>query len=260
MQRIAHAFSVQQSVLSALIYADLRARFSRGALGIFNQILSMSWMVILFSILRYITDAPAHRGMQAIPFLSIGVFSFFVFRTTFLLSSEAIGEKSGLMRFPNVTQLDVAIATAIVNIFLFCAIAGLFFLFYIWFGFSDPISNPIELLIIMIAMGIYGFSLGLVVGLLFLYAPYLRRPITLLLRALFFVSGTFFVIPEMPAFVAPYALYNPLLHLTDMGRAAYFTIYDSAQSEPAYVLKFGAVLLMAGLVCERASREKVAEK
>jgi capsular polysaccharide transport system permease protein len=84
------------------------------------------------------------------------------------------------------------------------------------------------------------------------------RVYTLFTRALFFVSGVMFVSEQFAPEYRVYLIWNPMLHLLQLVRSAYFVEYESTDANPAFALAFVVLLLLAGLAGERMARVQAA--
>jgi capsular polysaccharide transport system permease protein len=67
-------------------------------------------------------------------------------------------------------------------------------------------------------------------------------------------SGLFFCITMLPLAFWPYVTWNPLFHVTELVRDAWFEGYVSPIASPTYVVECTLVLLFLGLSVERHVR------
>ncbi len=195
--------------------------------------------------------------MPILPFVATGVIPFWAFRTT-VSSVQSAGTKNrGLLQFPSVTPLDAAMACWLLEAAVFLSLALVFSLAMTLFLDAAPAADlPVFLLVVLFAT-CFGLSIGLVFGSLILYWPSFRHVSNLILRSLVFVSGVFYVLSELPIAVREPLQYNPLIHITELGRAAYFQVFAADRAWPGYLALWSVAALTLALVLERSSRQRL---
>jgi len=67
-------------------------------------------------------------------------------------------------------------------------------------------------------------------------------------------SGCLFVTPNLPDQIAIPLSYNPIVQCVEWMRTAYFENYSDRLVDKEYLLAFGIISLLAGLLAERFSR------
>jgi len=248
----------QYDVFLALLYRELVARFQRRQLGFLEELGSIVVHVAVFSALKLMMGGGNHYGMQILPFITTGVFTYWLIRSGIGVCSQSPLTLRRYRAFPQVTLLDVAIARGVVNMAIYIAIAFIIFAFEEAIGFSGPIGDPLAVLGLLVTTGILGIGMGLVLMGLFHYAEAAR---TMLLagftRTLSFVGGTFFVYPDLPYSFRPYAEWIPMIHINDMLREAYFPTYRVEWASASYVAWWVCGTMVFGLIVERAIRREV---
>lgn len=253
---VIYAIDVQRRVWGALMFREWGLTFGKRTFGISSLVFSLSFKIAVFALVRYILGASLHRGMEMVPFIATGVIAFWTVRRTVMMVAGGTKVGPALSKFPQVTPLDIAMVRGFIMTFVIIAVAFMIFLVLIGTGYSQPIEHPELVFFYLFLCGLLGMGIGLIFGCVYRYLPFLRRVLMLSFVILMMISGIFFVIPEIPYKIREYALYNPLLHLTDLARGAYFTAYISDLSNLSYVIKFIFVTWAIGLLGERASRDR----
>lgn len=255
MNRTAFGIYRQFEVLGALLHREMEWRFARRSLGMVEEIASIVVHVAVFSFLRIVSGTEQHDGMPILPFAASGVFIYWLFRTGVGNVSSAVFILSRYSPYATVTPLDIALARGLVNMGLYTVLGMVVFYILELSGWSGPIRDPMYVIGMMLYAGVFGIGAGLFCSGLFYYAPILRTVIVVGgLRILSLVSGTFFIIPDLPAKLRSIALYIPLLHMNDMMREAYFATYHATQANRTYVFFWVVGTISAGLIGERALR------
>jgi len=249
-----HGLKVQIRIIMFMLYREVKVRFGRNGIGLATEVLNILVLIALFVGLRVLAGAGSHRGMQVGPFVAIGMVSVVLFRTIFNTTLSSNRSYRSWSLYPQITFLDIAIVRWIYTTILYCLVAYAIFNLMLIYGFSDPIENEMGVFSVFIMISVFGFFLGLCARGLLPDTPLIRVGLTMFNRVIFWTSGTFFVVPELPYAVREYLLYNPLLHMTEMARSEYFYVYKSDYASDQYVELWFAVLVFAGLVIERATR------
>lgn len=246
----------QGRTFMAMLMAEYSMRVSKRSLGVFEELFSLSVMAGSMLMIRLMAGAPTHHGMPVFPFVISGIVLFWMFRTTLFRVATFKNAKGAFRNNPRVTALDVLAARATLNVLFYILMAFPVFLFLYFCGLSPFMSNPGEVLFLMILMGIWGFSLGLCCGALFLYVPFMRLVIQGCMMLLMWISGVMFIWAEAPYMFRWVVMYNPIFHFMELMRSAYFASYVTPIGDWSFVLVTVSVSLALGLMLERVSRKR----
>jgi capsular polysaccharide transport system permease protein len=74
---------------------------------------------------------------------------------------------------------------------------------------------------------------------------------------LFWISGLFFTVEDLPEGAQRALLFNPVLHSVELVREGWFSSYESPGASVPYVLYFALAFLSVGLLLERVVRRKI---
>ncbi|MBH0237649.1 ABC transporter permease [Methylobrevis albus] len=248
--------SRQIATLATMIKWEMMSHNNRRPAGFIEEVLDIFGMVAILVFMRVVLRGRGDSyGMPIVPFLFTGLVTIWMLKRTCNIVS-AIPNSFGRFRvYQGVTMLDVAIARGLVTMVIFMGVGVVLYLGAVLFGFSPPIRNLPAVVGLQMTAGLIGLGLGLIFMAPFYYVKLLRMLIiTFGGRIMIFMSGCFYVYPELSYSLRPYAVWNPLLHLNDMVREAYFTSYTASWVSPSYVAGWTVAILGAGLICERAFR------
>lgn len=253
------AIIVQFRLLAMLVSLEAKRRFGTGFSGIIGAFLEASMLIVIMVGMRLLTGATAHRGMEIAPFVVSGLIVLLAFRGCLQQSMGTPQAFNRLQSSTKITILDLDIARTIVVILIYTFIAVVFITILIAMGEAEPPENPLGNLWVIFLAGIFGLTVGQIIRSV-LPAGFIRTILLLIFtRASIWLSGAFFVAPELPYAWRELMLYNPLLNLTEMSRTAYFAVYTSDYADEGYVAACLAALLITALVVERATRSRWSE-
>ncbi|MCB1638925.1 MAG: ABC transporter permease, partial [Thiothrix sp.] len=122
---------------------------------------------------------------------------------------------------------------------------------------NSSIENMLGVLVYLFMAALLGVGGGLVSGVIKLYFSNWGAFQSILIRVMFFTSGKFFLADTLPPTLQEWLWYNPMLHITEGFRSAFFPGFESRFVDPGYPLFCILLLLFLGLASERVSRNKL---
>lgn len=257
MQSLPSPIIVQGRVIRALVFREAKSRWGRHFLGFIGQCASLGLYAAFFILVRRAASPSVHRGMELVPFIVTGVLLFWSFRSGVSQVQGAASSNRGLLSFPAVTPLDAAVARWILEAGAFLVISIISIIIMTYFNWAQWPRDFLVFLGIIILASFFGFSWGLIFGSLIIFFPPIRIFSNIVMRFMIFVSGVFFVMPEAPAALRDYLIYNPVIHIMEFGREAFFRVYTTDYADANYLGTWIVLSLIAGLILERASRRSL---
>jgi capsular polysaccharide transport system permease protein len=244
----------QFNVVTALTIHNLQGQMSSYKYGFAWVILEPLVFIAGFRMMRkFIGSMASPSGMTPLMFYVLGVFVIFL-ALGGLKTFQIPVSRPKLLSFPRVTTLDIAIAS---NLSSFAIYFVLFWLVVIPVAIYEnvwPPQNIVPIMLAMITAWILGWSVGLAFSAPFRSFPPLKQFIGYSNFAMRMTSGMFFCVTMLPLTTWPYFTWNPLFHLTEIMRDAWFESYVSPIASPTFVAECALVLLLLGLSVERYMR------
>ena len=251
----------QTQILSAVIYREAVVRLSGRSLRLLEEAGTILVHVAMFSALRIFAGSEMQDGMPVLPFICVGVYNFWLFRSGIATVPGALASIKSYQAHPQVTPLDVALARGVFNIILYTGIAVLTFLTLQLFGYSPAVGNWPGVLLPLIGNGLYGIGCGLVLAGAFHYFPIIRSVFMIaLIRGMTIIGGTFFVYSDLPPTLRVYAKWIPNLQLNEVARTAYFPSFRENWTSLTYISSWIGGSLLIGCLVERALRNVTINK
>ena len=252
------ALQGQLQVIHALILRETRTRFGAHQLGyIWALVEPLFWVLTFFGIFYFTGRSRCHYGMDIVSFITTGIIPYVLFRGTLSRSQTAIQANKGLLFYPQVHPLDLVIARVSLEVVtlvtVFIVIMGAHSL-YLGELRIDSLLTVISGLLLA---SLLGASIGIFFSALSVYTKLVERIVPLLMRPLFFISGLFFTVNELPAQARDILLWNPILHCVEMVRGGWFPSYHSNYLDIPYVVFWILGFAYSGLVLERMARRRL---
>ena len=241
------------NVIYAIMMREVRTRFGASNLGYLRALLEPAAFIIGFVLIWLALGRASPIAVPVELFFLCSIFPYGAFTRTWEYTTSAIKANSGLLMFPVVRPLDFFIARTVLEaarqvlvlIILAVIVHGLF---------CEPRHLPDDLLGVAGATAaalLLGASMGLIVGCIIMEFPSVEIVMQLLRRVLFFSSGVFFIADSLPGVLQEYLFWNPVLHVTEWFRSAYFSESDSRFLDLQFLWACVAGMLLLGLVLER---------
>ena len=251
------AFRFQYRVLKALILRDMASRYSGSRLGplmgILLPIISLSALMVMFSLRGKIIPQDFSLGA----FMITGYPLWQAFQGLYSRVLGAASRTDPLLMFPQITQLDLIMATIILEV---CNLTVIFVIMVIGVlvVFQDsPPADPVGVILCFWACAWMGSALGLILCALMRVAPTVVAVINTFMRFGMWMSGVIFAVNRLPTWTWPYLRWNPLLHCIEGARHLWKPSFEAPIFDPAYIVAVGFVLTTLGFILERITRRFV---
>lgn len=210
-----------------------------------EPIMSVGFITVVALLLHapYVFDMPAY------PFAILGVISWDTFRFAAMAAMSNGGTIIHQMDHPPVRRFDVIVAKAL-NGFVIYSLVGMIMMgSAIALDFTTLPEDPLLLVGAFLLVWLLGLSYGAVVGSLQMRYGGVRRVNSILLRTVALTSGLFYVTEQLPPDLQVFVIWNPLIHLVQIIRSAWFVEYDSVDASLPYVAIWLGGLMILALMC-----------
>ena len=253
---------VQRAVLYSLILWEVRSRIGKYRLGYLWALLEPLAHVTVLWWMRALVLGRTRSDIPFTVFIIVGVVLWLLFRNVSVRSVRKMNRsRDGLFghRFGHkgAYAVDKILAYAffefVINAIVF---AILLYLTWIFMGESVQLRN------FPFLVTVYLLLVCLALGLAFLFAslierfPDTERIIPIAIRPLYFISGIFFSIGEIPQDYKLYFQWNPVLHAVELTRHAIVPTYNVDEASMAYVFLFAVTISFIGLALLRTSANR----
>lgn len=251
---VSPALTVQGRVIAALILREVHTLYGNTKLGYLWAIIQTAFNIAVFWLFREFLGAHAPHGMGMAVFLLCGFIPWHIFSDTISRCMKAVSANQALLTFPQVTELDLMIArvivvwgTQLVSAIVILSVAAAL-------GQSMELRHPGTLAATLFFAPLLGLGMGLVFASLSRLWPTLERLIPILMRFLFFASGVFFQVSELPARFSAPLLLNPAAQLIEWQRYGFSASSASPLYSVGYMVAWCLISLCLGLLLERYVR------
>lgn len=255
MSKFLAALRIHLRVVISLFLRETRASFGNSLLGYLWAILTPAAGVALLVIVFSFASRQPPFGQSLALFFATGflTLSFFNKLTNSLMSSYDANK--ALLLYPIVKQYSVIISRLILVSLTYVIIQILFYGSLIIFGLASPPSDILLLIYANLIIALLGLGIGLLNLCLILVWDSWKYVWQILNRPLFFISGVFFIPSLLSDNFLIYLKWNPVLHLIEIVRNAYYPNYDSRVLSINYLIILSFITILLGLFFERVARK-----
>ncbi|MGY8872481.1 MAG: ABC transporter permease [Pseudomonadales bacterium] len=243
------SLQITLSVWKALFIREALQRTMADRFSWFWMLVEPIVQVLLFIAIRELMGRIKFiSGAEFIPWMVVGMMTFFVFREGMMRSIGAVEANRGLYSYRQVKPVDTVIMRAVVEGLLKTLI---FMLLIIGFSLLGTDISPTDSLsAVLIWTLAWGFGLG--AGLFFSAANALVAEVGKIVKMtafpLYFLSGVIIPLNFLPHDIQSYVMYNPLVHLVELMRSAFFEDYRPINGiDLVYVMWWALSFLALGL-------------
>ena len=248
---------LQGRVLNALVLRETKTRYGEHKLGFLWAFLEPIFWVMMIYIIFSVMGSQMGGDIHIAAFVITGIVPFIMFRGTMIQTQGAISQNTSLLGFPQVTTYDLIIARALLEVSVLLAVFVLMLLVAGILGVDVRCENPLAVLAACGLFWVLGLGFGFIFASLSPIVPSTRQITSQLMgRPLLLTSGIFFTAESLPSDVRYYLLYNPVLHMVELTRSAYFYEFHSDYASWRYASYFAFGTLAFGLVVHRAMRKR----
>jgi capsular polysaccharide transport system permease protein len=219
-------WEIWRDVIFALFVREIRTGFN-DKFGIAWAVIQPVAFIFLLAFLRGIIDGEDTHTIPTFTFMAIGILFIQSFLQTMGGSAKAIGKNKALFAFRQVQPISAVLAGALFEILVkIFVIIGIIIIMY-FMGMELHISNPLLFLACFVLLWIFAIALGLLFGIAELFVSEIGKVRELLSRPMFFISGVFFSLQDIPREYWHFLDWNPVLHAIELTRYAVYSTYGS---------------------------------
>lgn len=256
-RRILRGFQVQFTVIHALVLRETRTRFGLNRLGYFWAVFEPVSVILTFFGAFWLGGQHPPTGMGLIDFIATGLLTYELVMNSAERGAEAINGNRSMLFYPQVHRLDLIWARSALEAVTVVVVATLILGAEAIFIGGHEVDDWLGLLVAIALASLLGTGLGLVYCMAGVITTLVDRFRGVVSRPLFWVSGIFFTADSIPSEVVGAARWNPILHVIELVRDAFYPNYTSKIASTGYVFGWGIGLLALGLVLERVVRRKI---
>ena len=245
-------WQIQRDVIRALLIREMKTRFGKWRLGYAWVLLEAAMHILVLVAIFSFIGREFYPGIPTALFMLGGIAPFLFFNHCFSKGLAAVSANRGLFNYRQLRPFDAVLSRVVLEFVIYIGSLAIFWFGFRWFGISAPFNS--FLLLVAINLLFMAFCLGLALALCVIgelypevakFAPVIQRP-------LYFLSGVFFSLEQLPEEFHPYLTWNPMLHMIELTRTGLYTDYQGKFADLQYLAMCSLVTLAFGLLVYRS--------
>lgn len=234
-------------VIFALFIREMRVRFN-DKFGISWAVIQPVSFILILSVIRGRISGQETYGIPTFIFIAYGLLLIQLFLQTFSAASSSIRKNKPLFAFRQVQPISATIASAFFEMLVKFFVALALYIFVRLVEMEIRFDSPILMIVVVFSVWLFSMSVGLAFGILSMFVPEVKKIETLITRPLFFISGVFFSLRDVPKEYWYLLDWNPILHAIELLRFGAFTEYGLTGVSLNYLLFFTLSFVFFALV------------
>ncbi len=244
-------------IIRAIILRETRVRFGRKRLGYLWAILEPLLHIIALSAIFILFNRTSPVEEEMPVFFATGVLPWLLFTGIVGRTMSAMDANQGLLVYPHLVPVDFMVGRIVLESITYLLVAALLYV-TAWFLDAAPaIDNPLLLIIAWGCLTLFAGGIGMVNAAIIMFVPSYETMYLAVQRILYFLSGIFFLMNDMPTDIRQMLAWNPVLHGIEWVRSTVLESYEGEYIEYGYFIACTLVIVTAGLTAERLFRREM---
>lgn len=239
-------------VIFAIFLREIKSKFN-DKLGIAWSVISPLAFIFMLAFIRGLMDGGETHGIPTFFFMVYGLLYVQLFIGVVGAVSNSIKKNKPLYAFRQVQPISSVIAISSFEILSKTFVMLIIGVISYYLKYDFIVHDPIGLIFNFIQVGFLGISVGLIFALTSSFIPEIDKLRTLVMRPVFFISGIFFSLQDIPKDLWPYLTWNPLLHAVELTRFAAYPHYGNIGVSSFYLGLCTLLALFFSLACYHIS-------
>jgi len=249
-------WQVLSDVVAALFVRELKTRFGASKLGYFWMLAEPVAMVLVFSAMFTLLGRQVLVGAEIPLFLLTGILPYLLFTKLISSLTTAVQSNKALFVYSQVTPIAPIITRFLIEVAVFSLTYVALLLILMWAGFQVVPSDPLFFIAVNCLVMALGLGFGLVLCAAQEHWQDVGKLVGIIMQPMFFLSGIFYAMSMIPKQYWYLMQWNPLLHLNELSRSAFFQSYSSEFANWVFPLFLALILNVVGLMLFRINRDK----
>ena len=235
-------WAIWRDVIFALFVREIRTGFN-DRLGLAWAIFQPLSFIFLLSFLRGRMDGGDTHTVPTFEFMMYGMLLIQLFLDTLTNCAAAIKKNKSLFAFRQVQPISSVLASALFSLLIKLSVFALIFLIMYFLKMDFKLDDPLFILLNIVTLWMFAVSIGLMFAIALCYVPEVSKIQSVLTRPMFFISGVFFSMQDVPKEYWPYLDWNPILHAIELTRHAAYNTYSIEAVSEFYLFSSALIAL-----------------
>lgn len=245
------------NVMHAVALRDIRSRYFNHGLGfLMGPIMPVAHMLMLLLIYSF-TGRDVIFGEDLALFFATGLVPALTFTYISRYMSISVVANKNMLAFPAVKLIDIMLARSfleIIGIVLATLIIGTIL---ISTGSDVFPRAPEQAVLAMACTTALSIGVGIIASVIAAIFPFFAMIYSLSMVVVYLTSNAPIYITSFPEQIIYYCSFNPVFHLVEWMRSAYYLGYPTQYLDKTYLLMWCIITVPLGLLMERLLRRQI---
>lgn len=252
------SWEIQKAVIFALLMREMKTRFGDYRLGYLWAIMEPVAHVAILAIVFGFVVGKTLPGINYPLFLVTGIMPWLLFSNIISRGMSAISANKALFNYRQLRPFDTLLTRIILEALIYVFAYIVILLFAYWIGIDFILFSALEVLIALTLLTTCAAGIAMSFCVINSLYPELGKFLPYIMRPLYFMSGIFFSINTIPQEYHHILTWNPVIHVAEISRVAFFNNYQtSSEISLTYLSTFSLVSLLFGLSLFRQSSKRL---
>lgn len=246
-------------LMDALILREARGLFTHSRLGYAWALFEPLTHVFILTVAMIFLAGPDAKpiiGDNMAEFYMTGVLPYLLFCHLTEQGMDLARSQRVVLTLPGVQLGDVLVSSMLLRAATDAIVIMISVTIFVVTGLGSFPQDPLNFVLAFLAVFLLGFGIAGINLALSMLGTVPERIWPIILRAAYFLSGIFYHPAAMPAALRDAVLWNPLIHLIEWVRQAYYPAYTSPFLDIDYLMRVTVVVLLLGtLAAASVSRQ-----
>lgn len=243
--RVIKGFNIQIKVIRSLVYRELITRASLvkfGYLGIFLEPIGViSIFLVIFAVIR---RRNVGGDLDILIFLISGIVIYTLFNAIAIRSMNSMIANKPLFFYKQIQPIDTVFSRSLVESFIYSIIFILLISFTFLIKEIFYIDNLPLLVFSFFLFVIFSTGIGIFLMIANHRYEWIKSVVPFIMRPLWFISGVFFSLNDIPQQFRNYISWNPILQTIELSRHAFSNSYPlSNEISLNYLMQISFIVL-----------------
>lgn len=250
------SWQIMNDTVHALLMRELKTRFGTDRLGYFWAIAEPAAQAAVMALIFTLIGRSSVAGIPVAMFLFVAILPFKFFAKLIPQIGAAIDANKALFTYRQVTAIDPIITRVLIEVVTFIVVYLLIFSAMAWLDFDVMPNDLLALFAASFILLAFAVGLGLLLCTAVTYWPDAAKLFAMIMTPMFFISGIFYCATMIPTQYWYLFSWNPVFHLMELSRDAYFASYTTPVGDWSFVSFVALVSLSLGLMVFRINRHR----
>ncbi len=250
------SLQIMRDTIQALLMRELKTRFGAKKLGYFWALVEPAGQAAMLSVLFTLRGRNSISGAEVIVFMLCAILPFKFFSKLLPQLSLAVKSNKALFAYRQVSPMDPIITRLLIEAVTFVVVYVVIFLILAWLGYEVWPDDLLALLGISALLAILGAGIGLIMCSAVAHWEDASKVLSMIMMPMFFISGILFCATMIPQQYWYLFSWNPIFHVMELSRDAFFASYTTPIGSWEYVGLCALVSISIGLVLYQVNRNR----